>query len=333
MRYGLKEDVAFPKDCIELLRSSPFTFSARSCNKWALGRVILCGDSAHVFPPFGGQGIASGFRDALSLFWRLALAVRPNPPPYTSLLETWYLERKQQLDHSLALTVANGSVCTERNPVRRFVRDWLIWILRFFPAGRKLLEQKRGLTEYRWTPGMPFLPRLGGGKCFPQVFCTPLEEVESVKPRFTDDVIFASNKTGLFQLVVLLDRPEGFEGAMEELQNARDQLSDELQLDEGTYIITRSLQNKSRESDRRKVKEEVFRVFFQDEFTSDTLDDYPGSQGYDGHLMSRESRGKYVILRPDRFIFADCSGLEELLDASKSLNQMLRGGEGIRSKL
>lgn len=47
----LKEDIEFPEDCIEVLRSRPFRFSARSCNKWALGRVILCGDAAHVFPP------------------------------------------------------------------------------------------------------------------------------------------------------------------------------------------------------------------------------------------------------------------------------------------
>jgi 2-polyprenyl-6-methoxyphenol hydroxylase-like FAD-dependent oxidoreductase len=44
-------EIHFPWDCIEILRSRPFTFSARSCNKWAVGRVILVGDAAHVFPP------------------------------------------------------------------------------------------------------------------------------------------------------------------------------------------------------------------------------------------------------------------------------------------
>ena len=48
---SLNYDVRYPRDCIEILRSRPFKFSARSCNKWALNRVILCGDSAHVFPP------------------------------------------------------------------------------------------------------------------------------------------------------------------------------------------------------------------------------------------------------------------------------------------
>lgn len=48
---SLTQDVQFPEDCIQVLRSRPFMFSARSCNRWAEGRVILCGDAAHVFPP------------------------------------------------------------------------------------------------------------------------------------------------------------------------------------------------------------------------------------------------------------------------------------------
>lgn len=51
LAYRLTEKVEFPEDCIHILRSRPFRFAARSCNKWALGRVILCGDAAHVFPP------------------------------------------------------------------------------------------------------------------------------------------------------------------------------------------------------------------------------------------------------------------------------------------
>ena len=47
----LKDTVQYPTDCIHVLRSRPFSFSARSCNKWSVGRVILCGDAAHVMPP------------------------------------------------------------------------------------------------------------------------------------------------------------------------------------------------------------------------------------------------------------------------------------------
>lgn len=52
-RYGLTKPVQFPEDCIICLRSRPFSFLARSCNRWVDGRVILAGDAAHVFPPFG----------------------------------------------------------------------------------------------------------------------------------------------------------------------------------------------------------------------------------------------------------------------------------------
>lgn len=51
--YGLEQPIRFPEDCIKTLRSRPFSFVARSCNKWSLGRVVLAGDAAHVFPPFG----------------------------------------------------------------------------------------------------------------------------------------------------------------------------------------------------------------------------------------------------------------------------------------
>jgi 2-polyprenyl-6-methoxyphenol hydroxylase-like FAD-dependent oxidoreductase len=98
-RYGLDQSVQFPPDCINTLRSRLFAFAARSYNKWSLGRVILSGDAAHVFPPFGGQGIAFGFRDSTSLAWRLALACRKGANfNHNRLLEAWYIERKQQLN-------------------------------------------------------------------------------------------------------------------------------------------------------------------------------------------------------------------------------------------
>jgi 2-polyprenyl-6-methoxyphenol hydroxylase-like FAD-dependent oxidoreductase len=124
-RYGLSEQVSFPEDCIEVLRCRSFGFAARSCNKWSLGRVILCGDVAHVFPPFGGQGIASGFRDASGLAWRLTVACRSNFQNYEQLCKGWYRERKQQLDQSLNATVANGRFVTEKNIIKNFVRDWI----------------------------------------------------------------------------------------------------------------------------------------------------------------------------------------------------------------
>src|SRR5690242_21553953 len=36
------------------------------------GRVLLCGDAAHVHSPFSGQGLNLGLGDAVNLGWKLA---------------------------------------------------------------------------------------------------------------------------------------------------------------------------------------------------------------------------------------------------------------------
>jgi 2-polyprenyl-6-methoxyphenol hydroxylase-like FAD-dependent oxidoreductase len=72
---------------------------------------MVAGDAAHNFPPFGGQGIASGFRDSISLAWRLALIIRNPGINYEELLTGWYIERKQQVEVCMLLLqrVINGS--------------------------------------------------------------------------------------------------------------------------------------------------------------------------------------------------------------------------------
>lgn len=190
--HSLAHDVQFPEDCIHVIRSRPFTFSARSCSIWAKGRVILCGDAAHVFPPFGGQGIASGFRDAISLAWRLALLCHHHPTTprfHEQVLAAWYQERKQQLEKSLASTIENGKFVCEAHFGKILVRDWYLWLVQLVPSWKRHLQlgqRKDGLIRYVHSEGMPFLPELNGGLNLPQIFCKDMNG----KVFFTDDVIF-----------------------------------------------------------------------------------------------------------------------------------------------
>ena len=78
-------------------------FKAQVANKWVVGRTMVAGDAAHNFPPFGGQGIASGFRDAISLAWRLELVIKNPNIDYDQLLTGWYVERKQQVEVCIIL--------------------------------------------------------------------------------------------------------------------------------------------------------------------------------------------------------------------------------------
>ncbi|KAL4910640.1 hypothetical protein BDW74DRAFT_172112 [Aspergillus multicolor] len=313
-RYGLLHNVQYPEDCIRVLRSRPFRFAARSCNKWSLGRVTLCGDAAHVFPPFGGQGISSGFRDAASLAWRLALLCRQDTPSlsrHEAVLESWYLERKQQLERSLAVTIRNGEFVTEGNPLKIFLRSCYLFIMNLVPSWRRELRlgHRKGMIRYKFAPGMPFVPGLNGGLCLPQVYCKSGTGVVS----FTDDAIFHPSKRGLFQLLIYLENSSEIESARETVSSIEGYAKGEIRIDEATYIINDTEHSFDPSNDLHDANS-VYRVASAEEFAKSPLcEGRPEPQYYNMHYLGKTLGGsKFVIVRPDRFIFAACSDSDEL---------------------
>jgi 3-(3-hydroxy-phenyl)propionate hydroxylase len=62
-----------PPEHYEIRRSAVYQFHAATADRWREGRVFLAGDAAHQTPPFLGQGLNAGFRDAVNLGWKLPL--------------------------------------------------------------------------------------------------------------------------------------------------------------------------------------------------------------------------------------------------------------------
>ncbi|KAJ6090284.1 hypothetical protein N7486_009099 [Penicillium sp. IBT 16267x] len=326
-RYGLSKDVAFPEDCMQVLRCRPFNFSARSCNRWSDGRVILCGDAAHVFPPFGGQGIASGFRDAIALAWRLALLCRVQPQKsrwHEDVLSAWYEERKQQLERSLAATIANGKFVSESNPLKVLWRTVYFWFMHMVPSWRDDVrrgQRKDGMVRYENSSGkLPFLSEYNGGVCLPQVYCKAAGNPNG-DVLFTDDVIFGSQKQGLLQLVVYLKDVNELPIAQKEVMDIDDHSNGEIQAIEATFLIEDS------SSQLSDAAHNVFRLATGDEFKESPLcEGRPTPQFYDPLCLAKELMGrKFVIVRPDRFIFAACHSKEELWNATRSATMYLSG--------
>lgn len=74
VRRLLAEWIA-PEDA-DIERAVIYNFHSLLTDRWRIGRVLLAGDAAHVQPPFMGQGLCSGIRDAANLAWKLALVCR-----------------------------------------------------------------------------------------------------------------------------------------------------------------------------------------------------------------------------------------------------------------
>lgn len=79
-----------------------YTFRARWANEFFKNRVTLAGDALHLMPPFIGQGLNSGFRDAAALAWRLPLILSGIAKPDGLLLSY----QNERLHHIRYLTVS-----------------------------------------------------------------------------------------------------------------------------------------------------------------------------------------------------------------------------------
>ena len=79
-------------DGLEIVRSATYTFRARIASGFRAGPVFLLGDAAHLTPPFIGQGLGAGLRDADNLAWKIVdvLAGRADAP----LLDSYDAERR-----------------------------------------------------------------------------------------------------------------------------------------------------------------------------------------------------------------------------------------------
>ena len=63
------------EDHVKILRAVIYSHHVRVADRWRVGRVFLAGDAAHAMPPWIGQGMSAGVRDAANLCWKLAAVV------------------------------------------------------------------------------------------------------------------------------------------------------------------------------------------------------------------------------------------------------------------
>jgi 4,5-epoxidase len=116
-------------------------------------RVLLAGDAAHVFPPFGGQGMNLGIQDATNLAWRIAAAT---PTADSRVAKAYERERRPVAQTVMADVEARRRMFALRHPIARATRDVLLTLGgRSVRAARRASMQNSQLAiSYRdHTPG------------------------------------------------------------------------------------------------------------------------------------------------------------------------------------
>lgn len=104
-----------------IIRAATYQFHGLVAEQWRKGRVFLAGDSAHQTPPFFGQGMCHGLRDAANLSWKLALVIEGKADE--ALLDTYQIEREAQVRHVIGAAIDAGKYICELDPERAVQRD------------------------------------------------------------------------------------------------------------------------------------------------------------------------------------------------------------------
>lgn len=132
---------------IEIWRTAVYRFHALLAQSWQSGRIFLMGDACHQTPPFLGQGLSAGIRDAVNLAWKLAMVLRGDARP--QVLATYQEERAPHVGAVVALAKEFGLVIGELDPRKAVLRD-----------ARLREELASGKAE---TIRQKFIPNLAGG--------------------------------------------------------------------------------------------------------------------------------------------------------------------------
>ena len=130
----------YPSDG-KIVRHSVYAFESYLAEKWRSGRVFLIGDAAHTMPPFMGQGLCSGIRDALNLAWKIAAVSAGEADDH--LLDSYERERMPHVAEVIHMSSAVGDMVLMTDPEQARQRDDML------RAGK--------------VPEAPVFPRLGEG--------------------------------------------------------------------------------------------------------------------------------------------------------------------------
>jgi 3-(3-hydroxy-phenyl)propionate hydroxylase len=173
----------------DVIRRAIYTFHARIAARMRQGRVLLLGDAAHSTPPFAGQGMNAGLRDAHNVAWKIGLLAKGLADE--SILDSYDEERRDPAWAMIQLAVAMGQVIMPKGAEQVGLRAMLLKMLESFPGAQDYFLQMKFKPTPRYDGGLfvdldcqPYEASLVG-----QMLPQPAVKLSSGKSFKLDDVL------------------------------------------------------------------------------------------------------------------------------------------------
>ncbi|MGB4558232.1 MAG: bifunctional 3-(3-hydroxy-phenyl)propionate/3-hydroxycinnamic acid hydroxylase [Burkholderiaceae bacterium] len=136
---------------LTIARKVVYGFQARVAERWREGRVFLAGDAAHLTPPFAGQGMNSGVRDAANLAWKLAAVLKAQLSP--RLLLSYETERKPHASALIKMAQRIGRFMQPKSVFSALLTQGALKLCSLYPPARDYVLQLKFKPKPRFLAG------------------------------------------------------------------------------------------------------------------------------------------------------------------------------------
>lgn len=170
-----------------VLRARVYLHHSRTADTFGTKRIFIAGDAAHLQPPFFGQGMNSGVRDATNLAWKLAAAVRGQAGG--ELLGTYDAERRPHASEMVQFATRIGQMYSPKNNVTERLRDVMFRGLQMLPGGKEYILQMKYKPMPHYTQGAVLHQEGHGAGSVGRMFMQPDVETTDRKRLKLDDAI------------------------------------------------------------------------------------------------------------------------------------------------